>query len=351
MAQVAAPLEFRSRPQPDAAELKRVVGRLRRRLGVERTLHWGLRGLALGAVVFTALSLVAWLTETSLGVLAYSLAFVPVVGALVVAVLAWPSSTHAARTGDRRLGLDERLGTALELVDRNAQGRFDALQVRDAVDSAATTSHGRWLDPPAHPRLELMLAGALCVLAVASLGLRSLPRPSLPTPAPDDIAVQAVTGDEPQPGTSAGDVAAVVPNADADAQAVTQQPPDADPDLANRVQVEQGQREALDRLSQALGKVSAGQPAADAIQNGDYSGARDQLSSLADDADQLSDAAKQQLSRSLQQAAGATNSTDRSLADRERQAANALSRGNYNDQRQALKGLADQVPKSAQRSA
>jgi hypothetical protein len=100
-----------------------------------------------------------------------------------------------------------------------------------------------------------------------------------------------------------------------------------------------------------VGRISAGQAAADAIQRGDFSAARDQLANLGEEADQLSDAAKQQLSRALQQAANAAAATDKSLAERERQAAQALSRTAYADQRQALRNLADQVAKSGARTA
>jgi hypothetical protein len=131
---------------------------------------------------------------------------------------------------------------------------------------------------------------------------------------------------------------------------VANQQSQADADLANRVPLEQAERDALDKLSQALGQVSAGQPAADAIQRGDFSTARSQVSSLGDEADQLSDAAKQQLSRALQQASSGTAATDRQLADRERQAAQALSRGSYAEQRQALANLGDQVQRSGARS-
>jgi hypothetical protein len=129
------------------------------------------------------------------------------------------------------------------------------------------------------------------------------------------------------------------------------QAPRADTDLASRVAQQQAERQALDTLAQALGRISAGQGAADAIQQGDYSAARNQLANLGEEADQLSDAAKQQLSRSLQQAANASTSTDRQLADRERQAAQALTRSSYADQRQALRNLADQVEKSGARTA
>ena len=135
----------------------------------------------------------------------------------------------------------------------------------------------------------------------------------------------------------------------ADTQPIAQTQPDAN--LASRVQQEQAESDALNKLSQALDRVSAAQPAADSIRQGDLSQARDQLTNLGNEADQLSAAAKQQLSGALQQASTQTTATDRQLADRERQAAQALGRPNYNDQRQALNALADQVERSGSRAA
>jgi hypothetical protein len=133
-----------------------------------------------------------------------------------------------------------------------------------------------------------------------------------------------------------------------DPQSIEQAQVDAD--LAARVQREQDQRDALETLAQALGRISAGQSVAEAIQRGDFKAARDQLANLGEEADQLSAAAKQELARALQQAASATAATDRQLADRERQAAQALSRNTYADQRQALRNLADQVERSGART-
>jgi hypothetical protein len=127
------------------------------------------------------------------------------------------------------------------------------------------------------------------------------------------------------------------------------QPQPVEADLSQRVQAAQAEQEALDKLAQALGQVSAAKGAADAIREGDFTSARDQLAGLADEADQLSDAAKKQLAQALQSAASAT-STDRQLAERERQAAQALSRNNYADQRQALRQLAEQIERSGSRS-
>src|SRR5439155_17724007 len=180
--------------------------------------------------------------------------------------------------------------------------------------------------------------------AALSLLLPGLPRPGLavaePIAAVPDIAQASTAVDRTEPAM-------------ADLSFVDTQPiqPQADGGLATRVEQQQAERNALDSLAQAVGRISAGQPAADAIERGDFPAARDQLANLGEEADQLSDAAKQQLSRALQQAAGAGTATDRQLADRERQAAQALSRNTYADQRQALRNLADQVARSGARTA
>jgi hypothetical protein len=126
----------------------------------------------------------------------------------------------------------------------------------------------------------------------------------------------------------------------------TQQAPPPDPSLATHVQQAQAEKDALDRLSNALGQVSAGQPAADAIQRGDYAAASNELSNLGEQADQLTDAAKQKLASALDSAANGTTG-DRQLADRERQAAQAMTRGGYAGQQQALQQLGQQVERSA----
>ena len=345
MVQAAAPLDY-VRP-PDAGRLTQLVGRLRWRIGLERTCTWLVRGLALGAVVFIGLNVADWLTEQTLPETAYLIALLPLLGALAIAAVRWPSSSHAARFGDRRLGLEERLATALELVRRPRSGRFDTLQLQDAVTRADAVRRPVWLGNGHRAGLEAAIAAVLVLAAMASLELLTLPRPVLPTTGSD---AADLTGADAADRTVAADLPEVAPLAQEDAAGVQQQQLPVDPDLASRVAGEQAEREALDHLSQALGKVSAAQPAADAIQSGDFSAAKDALSNLGEEADQLSDAAKQQLSRALQQAANATTTSDKSLADRERQTAAALTRGTYNEQRQALANLGDQVAKSGARA-
>ncbi len=333
--------------QDDVRDLVRVLGDLRWRLGLERTLVFGVRGLSASAFAFIGLMVTAWLLSIANWSEPAWTAALPLLAALTLAVVRWPSDRAAALAADRRLALHERLGTAVELARHSAADdvghRFDRMQVRDAVIRARTAPHA-WLTLDARLRREALLALALSVLACVSTFLPGLPRPGLlvaePIAAGSDVAPAGATAlDRSAPAL------AELPFADTRAI----QPADAD--LSSRVQQEQAERAALDSLAQAVGRISAGQAAADAIQRGDFSAARDQLANLGEEADQLSDAAKQQLSRALQQAANAAAATDRALADRERQAAQALSRTAYADQRQALRNLADQVAKSGARTA
>jgi hypothetical protein len=221
------------------------------------------------------------------------------------------------------------------------------VQIHDAVSHAAAAPRV-WLALGRRTRDEALLALAVGLVAISlAVLLPNVPRPlSTPGDARADLAAAPAsdaTADRSLPiDATAPDQAASVP--------VRAQPTQPPGDLANRVAQEQTERAALDKLAQGLGSVSAGQAAADAIQQGNFDTARDQIQSLGDNADQLSDAGKQQLARGLQQAAAATSQSDRPLADREQQAAQALARSTYTDQRQALTALADQVPRSGSHS-
>jgi hypothetical protein len=332
--------------QDDVRDLVRVLGSLRWRLGLERVLVFGVRGLGASAFAFTVLQVAAWLVPVANWTEPAWIAALPLLAALTLAVVRWPSDRAAALAADRRLALHERLGTAVELARRphDADGhRFDRMQVRDAVIRARTAPHA-WLTLDVRLRREALLALALCVLACVSTFLPGLARPGLLVAEPSAVGSDLAPAGAPALDRTAPALAELP---FADTQAI--QPADAD--LSSRVQQEQAERAALDSLAQAVGRISAGQAAADAIQRGDFSAARDQLANLGEEADQLSGAAKQQLSRALQQAANAAAPTDKSLAERERQAAQALSRTAYADQRQALRNLADQVAKSGARTA
>ena len=309
----------------EAVELLRVLSRFRWRLGFERTLRFGLRGAIASGLTLIGVSVISW----AVGVQnAWWPAALPLLAALALGLARWPSHAQAALAADRRLALEERLGTAVELAQRRSGGRFDALQVRDAVARARSTPGG-WLTLDRHFRREAWLAAGVVVLAAASLLLARLPAPQ---PSFVDETGEAAADAAPSVDLTQRELP---PGAEdiplASAQPVPQTKADAG--LAARVQQEQSERTALDNLSQALGSVSAGQPAANAIQQGDFGSARSELQNLGDEADQLSDAAKQQLGKALQDAAAASAQADRQLADKERQAAQSLSRATYGEQR------------------
>ena len=198
----------------------------------------------------------------------------------------------------------------------------------------------RWPSIFVSLKREFAFAVGMGLLAAMSLLLPYVPKPRFDTPV-DTAAEMPLAEEEHGVPVTLADI----PGLDAvsiDAQT-------AESDLAPRVRQAQAEQEALDRLAQALGQVSAAQTAADAIQRGDFGEARQQLSSLGEESDQLSEAAKKQLAQALQQAASATGA-DKQLADRERQAAVALSRNTYSDQRNALRQLGEQVERSGARS-
>jgi hypothetical protein len=330
---------------PAETSLRRLLRRWRWQLGLERLALFGIRGALVGGLALVALSFAVWFSDGDRKLLC--LAAAPLLAALVLGVLRWPSHQLTAVTVDRRLALEERLATALELNERGSYGgRFAALQLQDTLERTQSQPT-RLLALGPRARNEALLALLAAVLAAAVLILMPrLPRPVTATPSiPETISDAPAAPDEPVQRAlplDASQESATTPN--------RAQPAAPAADLAARVQQEQAERAALDKLAQALSNVSAGQPAANAIQQGDLSGARDQLQSLADNADQLTAAAKKQLARGLQDAAAASTQSDRALADREQQAAQALARSNYADQRQTLRALADQLQRSGQRS-
>jgi hypothetical protein len=328
------------RPRDDARELLRLLSGYRWRLGSEGVLRLGVRGLIAGAALVVVASSLSWLLELALPVsLLAALVGVPLGGALAWALVGWPNHAQTARALDQRLGMAERMATAVELRSRPL-GRFDGLQLRDATTQLRLVQQ-QW-PIRGGARREVVLALALSMAAVLSLVLGNVPRPRIDNSLDTSLVAQ------PDGNTEArAALPGVLEQRGLDAPSATDQTSDAD--LAPRVKQAQAEQDALNRLSQALGQVSAAQGAADAIQQGDYASAKEQLAALGEEADQLSDAAKRQLAQALQNAANTTG-TDRQLADRERQAAAALTRSNYSDQRQALRALGDQVERSGSRS-
>jgi hypothetical protein len=324
-------------------DLNRLIGSFRLRFGLERLVLFGIRGAIAAAALLVGLAFSVWLTNEAR---LLWVAALPLLAAPLVAALRWPTRHATAITVDRRFALDERLATAVELSEGSRRSRFKALQLRDTLGRVETT-RGTWLVLDARARNEAALAlVTLAVAAVAVVFVPRLPRPAVAVPAP----TEAVDSELPLAADEPAQRALPLDVSDEALPGPAARPGVPSADLAARVQQEQAERSALDKLAQALSDISAGRPAADAIQQGDFDQAHDQLQNLADNADQLTSAAKQQLAGALQRAAQGSAQADRALADREQQAAQALSRSSYDDQRQALRGLADQVQRSAEKS-
>ena len=104
----------------------------RRRLSIQQTLRWTLRGITTGLLLACIVLLVARITPWSnASMWALSLALANGVIALGMALWRQPSLSHAARLTDRRLSLHDRLSTAWELRDQSSS--LAKLQRRDAL--------------------------------------------------------------------------------------------------------------------------------------------------------------------------------------------------------------------------
>ena len=90
----------------DLADLRRVLGTLRLRLGLERVLVFGLRGLIVSAVSCIGLLVATWLLQLATWrELAWFVAL-PMLAAVSLAVLRWPSDRQTALAADRCLALE-----------------------------------------------------------------------------------------------------------------------------------------------------------------------------------------------------------------------------------------------------
>ena len=363
---------FRRSSDPDVRELRRRLGGLRRRLWLERAAAIGARALVFGFGIALLAAAAAWSTLTPLEPTYYGGPVAAALGlALVVSLFRYPSSMEAARAADHRLGLGERIGTAVELVGdrRGLDGPFGRRQLATAID-AAGWARKHWRGGPRIGR-DVGVAVAFGILTAGILLLTGLedrlpvpiPRPSIwsllpreeprPEPAiaeePAPVATERPTATgQPRSGRTAAvtraldDLRRGRESGAIGPQEASNRLSQAEAELGRQTQESRAQREALDRLGRALDQVAAGRPAAENIQRGDYDRAGEEIATLGTESDQLSPQAKAQLAQALRSAAAESQSTP-DLAAKERRAADALAGRDYEAARRAMRELGEEV--------
>ncbi|MDQ2805867.1 MAG: hypothetical protein M3Z04_02920, partial [Chloroflexota bacterium] len=241
--------------------------------------------------------------------------------ALVVAVAALryrrarPSSAQLAALLDGRLDNRQRVVTAVERLQEAAPSAMVQAQRTSTVARLAVLNPAAVV--PIHiPWARIWLSAAVLALAVGLVAARA-----------------AQSGFTP---LQAGALPSLLLTPQAVGAAVTPGDPVA---LAQQSALAQA---ALDRLAHALGEQSVTQRAADSLRQGDYAQTAARLAEVGRQNDQLSDAAKEGLAKSLQSAAGDTPAA-LPLADAEQTAGQALANGQYADIAEAMKRLGDAV--------
>jgi len=149
--------------------LERHINRIRRRIRLLHALRWSVLFALAGTLATAVAASIAW-ARHALFPLPEAVLFLAACAGLgaLAGSLRRVSLFQAALAADRRLGLQERLSSALELGKQDARDPLVAALVADA------TSHAAGIDPALAfplkmPREVRLLAGALGVLALVLL--------------------------------------------------------------------------------------------------------------------------------------------------------------------------------------
>jgi hypothetical protein len=237
---------------------------------------------------------------------------------------------EVARRLDRRFGLHEQLSTALELgADEqrgvpaylSEQSRRTIVQVRRFVNSKQRLP---WPELITLLALALVIFGMLVLLGIGplNLGRGALPLPPLVGPLdsrPPDEPFNPPAGQQPGPGPGE----TLVPGP--------------------------GDQQVISALAEALRDQSVTRPAAEALDSGDLAGAAQQLRELADQAEQLSPAARQDLAEALREAASQIAQDNPEAAQQLSESADGIEQGGA-PAAEALEQLAEAVEQLGQQA-
>src|SRR5919204_6455146 len=344
------------------AEVYSHLAPIKRRIWLQRSLLLLVRAAVLG----TALVLLAALLNLlKLPVPRESLQLaVGVIGlwALLLVVRQRVTYAEAARVVDRRLDLGQTLGTAVELIHAGADGRLARLQLRRVTDAVRRIESSRAV-PLRLPMRDLRAAAALTVGALLFTYLATLNIAWPGTPPPEalasdpDLAMMDETSVAPSvyEGDAGGPFDPSLMDHQLDSYLTDLEGQNLSPEemqariaeiqtqLAQRAEAANRQREALNDLADALSDSSATSEAAESIRRGDYQRAAGQLSDLGKQANQLSQRARADLARRLNDASQRVGPNNQDLANRMRKAAQSLAQNDQSATEQSLNELGEGV--------
>ena len=333
---------------------------------------WCLRGLTLGLGADAAMLLVArykaftpqpWL----LGLIAGGLALI---GLLIGLLHRFAPLTIAART-DRRLGLKERLTTALELQHVQASGLLAQAQIGDAMWHLRRIEAWRTF-PPRLPDREGKAAAAAILITAALIAIPNPGKAAIQRQAATATAINqeaqklqktadAIQQNEAQTGNHSQDQQ-TVDQILAELQKQLRQPSlSADQALAQLQAAQQklqaNQASDGDTLAEALQALAASfddqpllQKVAQDIRNGDYNAAASDLNAAGQQASGLGQGQRDQLAANLRAAAAAQAKAGNSqLSDSLGQASDAIN-GTPTESSAAFRQAASSLQSTGQRS-
>ncbi|HEX2924356.1 MAG TPA: hypothetical protein VHS28_10045, partial [Chloroflexota bacterium] len=166
--------------EPGLQPLHRGLQRAQRRLWLQILVRTAARGICVGlALTLVAALLTGWQAPAEiLSGLWWASILCPVAG-IIAALFLKPSQARAARVTDLQLQLHQQLGTAEELLSRNADGTLVSMQLASAASVADEISVARAF--PLVPRREMAVALLLAILTAGVFGLANagiiLPNP------------------------------------------------------------------------------------------------------------------------------------------------------------------------------
>jgi hypothetical protein len=270
------------------------------------------------------------------------------IGGGVLLLLRPKLSPHeVARRLDQRFHLDEQLATAIEVSATRPPPESIAARLITQSSGTAKLLRQRiarrqrppWNDLVAFLALLPVALGLYILSGIGGLNLAGSALPLPPLVAPQDPAQQFAEQppDQPPPAQAPG---AEAPAAGAASQTGASNQAGA-----------AGDPRTLEALADALRDQGATRPAAESIDRGDLGGAAQQLRELADQASQLSQDARDDLAKSLRDAAEQIEPQNHDLADQLRQSADGIERGGQaasealDDLARAIEGMQnDQSP-------